>query len=401
MIRTIYTALAGMNAYRSGLDAISNNVANLNTPGFKAGTPVFLDIVNRNVAGVIPDSTGSSSRGGGVAVDLSQVSAKQGELRSTGNSLDAALDGEGFFILEREGARYYTRSGQFEFDKEGYLVDRTTAARVLVTTDTDALTFLNIDQNRSFPPRATSKVSLRGNLARSATSPYELTGITVFDSAGGSRQLTAKFVRDATNPLLWTVEVRDGSTVLGSTTIEFNPDGTPTEKEPAFAIEIAPTGLEPFSVEIGFGGAGTFSGVTSLVNDTQSSLQVLSQDGVTYGSLTGVAFDEKGKVTLNYSNGEKLSPASLLIARFAGMEQLQSIGSGLHLARQGAEPLLGTAMTGGIGRLAGGQVELSNVELTEQFTDLIVIQRGYQASSQMGSVANEMLQQLLAMGQGR
>ena len=401
MIRTIYTALSGMDAYRKGLDAISNNVANLNTPGFKSGVPMFLDIVQRNASGGLLGSAGSSQRGAGVTVDTNIVDFKQGEMRSTGNPLDAAVDGSGFFVLERNGQQYYTRAGQFQFDKDGFLVDRSSGARVAVSTASAGLTDFNVDAMRAFAPKATKLVTVSGNLARTGSAAYELGSITVFDSAGGSHALKAKFVQDGTDPLKWTVEVRDeNNVVLGSASVTFNTDGT-LNADPALKVTVKPKDLPTFDVGFDFGKAGSYGGITSLVNNTQSQLQMVKQDGVTFGSLTSVDFDEKGQVTLHYSNGEKLTPATLLLAQFGSSDPLVSIGGGLFVAPDATAPIIGTANSHGLGRLVGGQLELSNVDLTEQFTNLIIIQRGYQASSQMATVANEMVQQLLTITQGR
>jgi flagellar hook protein FlgE len=402
MIKTVYTALSGMTAYRKGLDAISNNVANLNTPGYKAQMPLFLDIVHRNGAGVSLESGSTEMRGGGVAVREDLVSFTQGELRSTGNSLDAALDGAGFFVLQKGDQYYYSRAGQFEFDKDGYLVERTSGARVVVRTDELAMTHFNVEDLRTFQPRTTTTVNLAGNLSRSGTPTYQLPGVLVYDQGGGSHTLTVNFVHSSTNPLQWTVEIREGQTnVIGSGAITFNADGSIAALAAPLVATITPTGLDAFDVTIDLGAAGTYTGLTSLANDTQSRLQVAKQDGVSFGTLTTAEFDDRGQLTLKYTNGEKRTPATLLLARFATSEGLVSVGNGQYVVSEAAEPELGTAQSRGLGRLVGGQIELSNVELTGQFTDLIIIQRGYQASSQMASVANEMTQQLLSMGQGR
>jgi flagellar hook protein FlgE len=154
-------------------------------------------------------------------------------------------------------------------------------------------------------------------------------------------------------------------------------------------------------VRFNFGAAGTHAGVTSIAGTTATQVNVLKQDGLELGSLTSMAFDERGNLKLTYSNGEVKTAGSLQLAMFETSDQLQSLGRSLFAATEKASPRLGSGMSSGLGRVVGGQVELSNVELTEQFTDLIIIQRGYQASSQIGSVANEMMQQLLAMNSGR
>jgi len=130
-----------------------------------------------------------------------------------------------------------------------------------------------------------------------------------------------------------------------------------------------------------------------------SSVQLLKQDGIQLGSLTGTSFDDHGRITLTYSNGQTKTPATLLLARIDEQQQLTPIGSGLFTAQTSTQPQFAPAQTAGLGRVVGGEIEQSNVDLTQQFSDLIIIQRGYQASSQTTSVANEMIQTLLQMGQ--
>jgi flagellar hook protein FlgE len=403
MLGAIYTGLSGMSAYSQGLDVISNNVANLNTPGFKVSDPMFREIVYQNLKASGGRDSGQRPSGAGVEVDAASMSFRQGDLRDTGNALDAAVDGNGFFVLELDGEYRYSRAGQFQFNKDGILVDRDTGARVLMSTLTAAETSFDLNSARVFDPRATQQVALTGVLARGGTATtYDLPNITVYDAGGGSSILKAKFARDATNPLTWGVEILNvGNDVIGSGTIEFDESGRPVADKSSVTATVDPANAEAFDVRFNFGAPGTFSGVTSNATSTTSQVQVLKQDGLQIGSLTQTQFDEKGQLKLTYSNGETRTVGTLLLAQFDAPEQLQSLGRSIFAATGSVRPVLGGALTAGLGRVVGGRVELSNVELTDQFTDLIIIQRGYQASSQITSIANEMIQQLLAMESGR
>ena len=423
MLGTIYVGMAGMNAYSKGLDVISNNVANLNTMGFKAGIASFAEVVYRNNGGATRGSAGSGLGGAGVHVNAEQQNFRQGEMRQTNNSLDAALDGNGFFVFEREGQRYYSRAGQFEFDKDGVLIDRISGARVLVSTSANPLGSLQIDPYRVNQPRATTEMKLSGNLARSGSATYELPGLNVLDSSGTKHALKLRFVRgdapvdpDPTDPdgdpdpaepgtppeLTWRVEVMDADNeIVSNGTLVFNADGTPSADNAPLSVTITPDGLSPFTFALDFGAGGTYAGVTSLLSNTTSAVQMLKQDGLEFGTLAGMTFDERGNLEVTYSNQEKLKIGRLVLARFDSSGDLSSVGDGLYVTQTGREPQLAGGMDFGLGRVSGGNLELSNVELTEQFTDLIIIQRGYQASSQMTSVANEMMQQLLAMQSGK
>ncbi len=399
MLGAIYISLAGMTSYSKGLDVISNNVANLNTPGFKSATPLFSDLINQHGGDAIARGTDVPPSGAGVTVDDSDFSFKQGELRDTGNPLDAAVDGNGFFVLEKDGQFTYTRAGQLEFDKDGYLVERTTGAKVMTSNGSSGLQPFNLNDYRSFAPKVTSEVKLNGVLARTGTTTtYDLAKIKLVDTTGATQEVTGKFVRDGSNPLLWTLEVRDSDgTVLGSGQLQFNADGTPASGSNSVAITIKPKESAEFAVTFTLGDPNTYAGVTSIADSSQSQVQVLKQDGIKLGTLSQMSFDEKGQLQLTYSNGETKQGNSLVLAQFDTPDQLRVLGGGMFAATSTASPRLATALNGGLGRVVGGKVELSNVQLTDQFTDLIIIQRGYQASSQVSSVANEMIQQLLAM----
>jgi flagellar hook protein FlgE len=400
MLGTIYIGLSGMTAYSKGLDTISNNVANLNTAGFKSSQPTFFDVLFRNGSGSIPGSGGAPTGGAGVGIDTARQSFQQGELRDTGNPLDVAIDGDGFFVLSRDGELLFTRAGQFEFDKDGVLVERSTRGKALVTTATEGATSFDLDGFRVFAPKATTEVTLTGTLARTGSATFDLSNIDVLDAGGGKQTLKAHFVRNDTEPLKWSVEFTDSDdNSLGKGGLEFEPDGTLAEGTEPLKIQVAPQDMTPFDVVIKMGTAGGFTGITSPSNANASQLSVSKRDGVELGTLVGTSFDDRGRITLTYTNGETLTPATLLLAQFTAPDQFRSLGSGLFAAFENQRPELAVAQSGGRGRVVGSKVEMSNVDLTQQFSDLIIIQRGFQASSQMTSAANEMLQQLLALTQ--
>jgi flagellar hook protein FlgE len=399
MFGSLYTALAGMNAYSHGLSIISNNVANLNTPGFKVSDPLFREIVYRHLEALNNGGAGVVPSGAGVEAGSASLTFRQGELRDTGNALDAAIDGNGFFVLDDGGENRYTRAGQFEFNDDGILVERSSGAKLLVSTPGQAQGFFDLNTARTSQPKATKEVKLTGTLARGGTTTsHELPNITVFDAAGTSTQLRARLVRNGDDPLRWTVEVLNADNeVLGSGEIAFAENGTPAADATRVTVTVHAANIENFDVAFDFGGVGSFSGVTSPAASTASQLQVLQQDGQAVGSLTQTAFDDRGQLKFTYSNGKTETVATLVLAQFDAPEQLVSLGSGMFSAADGQTKRLGGALTTGLGKIVGSRLEMSNVELTQQFTDLIIMQRGYQASSQISSVANELMQTLLAM----
>lgn len=400
MFGSIYTALAGMNAYSQGLNVISNNVANLNTPGFKVSDPLFREIVYRQIQSSEGNGGGLRPQGSGVEANSAGISFGQGELRETGNSLDVAIDGSGFFVLEQDDGSYrYTRAGQLTFNDEGILVERTSGARVLISSTEVANGFFDINDYRAHEPKVTNTVTLSGTLARTGTNAtHDLPSIIVYDSAGTSVTLRGRFTRSSDNPLRWTVEVLGtANAVLGSGTVVFNADGTPAQDSNTVTIPVTATGGQPFDVKFNFGAVGSYTGVGSPATSTSSALQVLRQDGMPIGSLTTTSFDEQGQLRLAYSNGQTKTVGKLVLAQFENPEHLQALGGGMFTMKDGTQRQLGQALVSGMGRIVGGKVEMSNVDLTRQFTNLIILQRGYQASSQVSSIANELIQTLLAM----
>jgi flagellar hook protein FlgE len=399
MLTAIYTSQAGMTAFENGLTVIGNNVANLNTPGYKGTEPLFQDVQADDHTGATIGSNGEPTQGGGVTLQDHNVSFAQGQLQQTGNPLDAAIQGEGFFIVQRNGQSLYTRDGQFSLNSDGDLVTSSGGDKVLVSTSNTATGTFNINSYLSYAPQATTTVSLSGNLARTGQSGnYTLPSITVDDSAGGTETLSATFTQDSTNPLLWHVEVDDAhNNAVGTGTLTFGADGTPASGTTPIVLTVTPTNLPAFKVNLEFGTSGSYTGVTSLAGNATSQLEIAHQDGVAMGVLTQTSFDSSGNISLTYSNGKTLTPAKLLLAQFEAPEQLVSLGSGLYAASGNTQPVLGSALSSSFGSISDGQIEMSNIDLTKELTQLILLQRGYQASSQVTTVANDMMQQLLTM----
>lgn len=397
MTNSIYTAMSGLLGYSKGLDVISSNVANLNTPGFKGTELLFRDLFFEASAG---DSNDEGGHGVGLDASKTRLSFRAGEVRDTGNSLDAAIDGNGFFVVRRDGEDLYTRAGQFEIDRSGFLVERGSAARVLGYRS-GHLEEISIQGRRTSSPRATTSVGISGNLSTGSTTA-DLADMTVIDAFGGAQVLSLRFTRDSVDPLSWVVEVRDRAlSVVGSGTLKFLANGSPAPGFNTFTFSLAPDNTPTTLIELNFGESGSFSGVTNFAGGATSELQVQTSDGFAAGALTDATFDESGLIALSYSNGQTATGEAIALAWFSDLQALAQVGDGMFANRAGERPTLGTAQDGVMGRVVAQRLELSNVELAQQFTDIIVIQRGYQASSQVASVANEMIQQLLDMDGSR
>lgn len=397
MLDSIYIGLTGLTGYSKDLSVIGNNVANINTTGFKGSQLIFSDLFYRSQFG--DGGNGADSRldlGTGLGTGATRILFGQGELRESGNQLDVGIDGNGFFVLRRDGRVLYTRSGQFSFDADGFLVAQASGARVAALSG-GALSDINVTGLRTNPGKATVKASFAGilNSATPATEPVQLGQVGIFDSAGLSHTVDLKLTNNSSvTPGSWLLEVREGvDKVLGSGELRFSSDGTPAAGFNSVRITLAPDGIAAAEIEFSFGDPGSTSGVRAIATSS-SDLRLDRQDGYAVGSLTRATFDESGYLVLSYSNAQTVKGDRLALAAFPYLQGLQPVEDNLFEPREDQVRTLGHPGENVFGKAAPGRVELSNVELAQEFGSLIISQRGYQASSQVISTANEMVQQL-------
>jgi flagellar hook protein FlgE len=395
MFESIFVGLSGLSTFSRNLSVIGNNVSNMNTPGFKSTQLSFSELVYRSA---LSDGGGSGALqlGAGVGASGTRTLFSQGAPRETGRDTDLALQGNGFFIL-RDGERtFYTRNGEFEFDAQGVLVARSSGARVAGLSG-GTLRDIDIAALRTSAPRATTVVRLADNLSTGDTA-HDAT-VTVFDAAGGSHALTLHFTNNnAVTPRSWLLEVRDAANaVLSNGEVRFNGDGSPAAGFSSHAFTFSRPGVPATQVSIDLGAPGAFSGATNFSAGADSTLRAASQDGFAAGALASATFDDQGVLVIRYSNGQTTRADRIALAFFAAPERLALEGGGLLVNRDGQAATLGAPGEGLFGSVAGGSLESANVDLAQQFSELIVSQRGYQASSQIVSAANEMIQQLLEL----
>lgn len=393
MLGSIYIGLSGMNAYSRGLHTIGNNVSNLNSLGFKTETVSFLDNFSYLGSGY---STGDApDTGAGVRYGQPHIDFSQGELRQTGGDLDLAVQGNGFLTLLDGDNTVYGRTGQFYVDDAGYISLLGTDYHLAVLDESGQPTAVKVGAGSTSEPAATTTIKFSDNLSSTATEA-QVSNITVFDSLGGKHVWQASFTPDAATPGEWQVEVTDESGAsIGTSTLKFT-GGVVDPSTSTLTITSNPAGAEPLSVVLDFS-----QGVTSYSTGTTSTLRAASVDGHAVGQLTGVTVNQDGQVELTYSNNETELLGAVAIADLRDPQQLERLGSGLFANRHGADVRMLASGGEGAGRVLAGQVEASNVDLTQEFGDLILVQRGFQASSQVVSVSNDMIQQLFGIrGQG-
>lgn len=378
MFQALFNSVSGLFSFSKSLSTVSNNVANMNTPGFR-GSDSFFENVN-------------GGRGTRIAGDGLRTAA--GDLRQTGNATDIAVDGTGFFVLRDEGGNlHYTRAGQFMFDDDGYLIDSVSRFKVMSIDEGGRLAPVSLEGYRTLPAQVTTRVSLSGNLAPAGTT-HQVSGVTVYDASGKAHSLSIDFTNnDPQTPRSFLVSVKDGTGVeVGAGEVRFSVSGT---LEPGFntmTLDLTFDGVAQ-SVELDFGVPGTFQGTTSLAG-LSNNVSATVEDGRPVLGITLMSFDEKGVLQFNYGSAEKRSGQQLALASFFSESTLDLSGGRLVSDADSQRSALGRAGGGVFGKIKGGNLEMSNIDLTQEFADMLIIQRGYQASSRVMTVGNEMIEQL-------
>jgi len=395
MIESIFVAMTGMQGHQRGLGVISGNVANLNTVGFRGSTVDFADVFFGAAA---KGAQGGQSRfGSGLDASRTLLNLQTAQPQQTGRELDLALFGEGFFLLHDEtGLARYSRDGQFEFNRSDELVTRGQQLKVMSRDAAGALVPLSLAGLRVSPSRVTTEVVF-DRILSTGDDEHTIDPLVIFDQAGGRHALKVVFEKDTAPPppgvsVNWKVTVFENEQEVGRGDLAFN------------GAQVAP-GSSPMNLSLALPGVGpttvafNFDAVTGVDIGTGSELRVLRQDGLAAGTISSTSFDDDGVLRITYSNGQKAEGGRLALAQIRDAEGLVSLGDALF-AYEGSEPVV-IRQAGDDLSVRSGALEPSNVDLTQQFSELILMQRGYQASSQVLSTANEMLQELLQLKGGR
>ena len=420
--------LSGLASSSRAIDVTSNNIANTSTVGFKAGQALFADIY----AATLVEASSNLQVGIGSSTSIVRQTFTQGSLSTSNNPLDLAINGNGFFRVQRnDGTVAYSRNGQFDIDRDGFIVnangDKLTGFRVGAVVDGQTV-FEGVPGNlmvdvANIEPRATSQgVSLIANLdaresnmlsrvppgsnfdpAKAPGHPIDsynaTTSLKVFDSLGNAHSLTLYFVRPEPDPdapelaRAWLIYPSlNGDTA----TPNADPETSPWRID--FDELGRPTGAMSFEFTRTLtNGAAPLKFPVDLRNLTQfgSPFSVTSarQDGYTTGQLSGVVTTAEGVVQGRYSNGETKNIGRIALAHFQSPNGLRSLGNNLWAeSPDSGQPTLGGAGTGLLGTISTGTVEESNVDLTRELVNLIIQQRNYQANAQSIRTQDQMLQ---------
>jgi flagellar hook protein FlgE len=408
----LFSAVSGLQIHQTMLDVIGNNIANTNTVGYKSQTVQFQDLLYQNLR------TGSvSANGGGVNPEQIGFGALVGSINSnfltgtlepTGRNLDLAIQGSGFFVVNNGQSDLFTRAGRFDLDQQGFVVDSATGFRLQrtgtvgegtattppfqVSGDND----IHIPLGAGISGQPTGTVTLRGNLSASlGTGETFTTAIQIFDTQGTEHPLSLTFTKTATNTFSLDASVA-GGTVTGTpvTGITFNANGTLQSPATASINLSFPPGLPGTqAVTLQLGTAGQADGLAQFGG--ASTAAAISQDGSAAGTLVSFSVDVTGTFQGVFSNGVNLPLAQLALARFANQGGLNREGQNLFSQTVSSGPaLIGTPQSGELGAIQGGALEGSNVNVSTEFTRLIIAQRGFQVNARTVSVSNDLLQEL-------
>ena len=397
----IYTGLSGLISFSKGLNVISNNVTNLNTPGFRGSDLIFRDLLYQKGLTVGGRDGATQQIGKGVVTGATRVRTIQGDLQETRNETDAAISGSGFFVLRGDSDLALTRVGQFEFDEGGRLIDTATGRRVAGFDDSLNLVDIDISSFRTNPPSATANITFENNLSTGSTD-HTIPNIAAFDATGRQRTLEIKFTNNGSVvPRSWLIEVRDetGTLIDSGQEIRFQSNGSPEVTFNFIDFILALDDGQLSTVRIDMGEPGQFSASTSFSTGATSNLAVRSQDGFGLGALVGLTIAADGQITADYTNAQIAEIGTLALATTRDAAQLRQLNEALFTVPSLELLDFGNPNSPGFGSILGGNIEVSNVELSEEFADLIIVQRGFQSSSQVVSAANEMIQQLLDIEQ--
>jgi flagellar hook protein FlgE len=430
--------LSGLNAASADLKVTGNNISNSGTTGFKESRAEFADVFSQAYGGITKTAIGS-----GVRLAATPQQFSQGNIEYTENSLDLAINGQGFFVLNDGGSQVYTRAGAFQVDRDGYVVNSggqrlqvfapVEEGKTDTTFNTGKLTDLKLDFGDN-APTATTKIDSTINLRSDATQIMEADGVTpvtfdstdpktynystsltLYDSLGTPRTATMYFVKTA-DPLVWESHVQlDGAidpTVFPAPdpqTLTFDSNGKLVDPTAAVDYEFDMTNYEPVNgATIGpidttaTPPAGTnivsidYSGVTQY--GTAYSVSDLSQDGYTTGRLTGFDVDQSGVVFARYSNGHSAELGEVALANFANPQGLGQVGDNNWVATYAAgDPVYGDPGTSNLGTIQSGGLEASNVDIAEELVNLITAQRNFQANAQTITTADTITQTVINM----
>lgn len=410
-LNALFVGSSGLTTNSSALDVVGNNLANINTTGYKTQRMLFKDVVYQtlNTGSAATDQIGGinpAQLGLGVTVGSVGSLFAQGNLTPTGRQLDAGLQGAGFFVVRSGQETAFTRAGSFSVDAAGYLNDPATGYRVQrfgavgEGSATDPAFQVPGNQDIQIPFGAgaagtpTATVRYQGNLSSAMqVGQSGTTAIQVYDSQSTARALTVTFTKTAANTYTATADISGGTATIASPTVTFDTAGLLQSPNTLSVVISGIPGATSQTINLNLGTAGSAVGLTQFGGVTTAS--AVTQDGSGFGTLVDVSIDQDGVVQGKFTNGRTIGLAQLAVAGFNNADGLLRSGQNyFRTSTASGEALVGLAGTGGRGTVQGAALESANVDIAIEFSRLIVAQRGFQVNARTITAANETLQEL-------
>jgi len=460
MMRSLWAGVSGLTNHQTRMDVLGNNIANVNTNGFKKGRVTFQDMLSQTLAGAAKPTNevgGVNPQQVGLGMQVSTIDTihTQGALQSTGVMTDVALQGNGFFILNAGDKRYYTRNGAFGLDQDGRLVNPADGQRVQgwMAQTIGGQTFVNnaadiqdlvIPVGSKDPAKATTDVWFASNLdKRTPEIPPNATAQTtqegtwqttfdIFDSFGRSHKLQVNFTKVPGTANRWQAEVQvdpaaqvgtnprvqigNGASTVNTFQLDFDNFGALADVrnaagnvinagalQAAVSYDVPDATLPPGAATVrqtfnlNLGSVGAYREAITQFADA-SSTKATRQNGYGMGYLETFKIDQSGTITGVYTNGSNRVIGQIALASFTNPGGLEKAGDNTYVvSNNSGQPNVGASGTAGKGKVIAGTLEMSNVDLAEQFTDMIVTERGFQANSRTITTSDQMLQELLQL----
>jgi flagellar hook protein FlgE len=412
MIGSLFAGISGLRANSTAMTVIGDNIANVNTTAFKSNKSSFANILSQSLGGSATDGIGR-----GVDFWAASPSWSQGSIETTSNSTDMAINGKGFFMVEDDaGSVFYSRAGEFSFDKEGYLVnpDGLYVQGYLVssiapdgTVTLGSIENINVPGESTTPPQATTSSTLDINLDSGAAvnDTYSSTQ-SIFDSLGNAIPLTLTFTKTAANAWTASVSVPAGTVTtpaadIGITNANFTFDGSGnlnSGSDPSITLTNLTNGAADITINWDlFDTAGASNGDLVQYAGT-STTNFNTQNGYPAGNLRGVSVDENGFVTGAYSNGQLTPLYQVVLTDFPSYFGLSKMGNNLYAeSRASGQAMPGVPLSGSLGSISPSAIEMSNVDLAQEFVKMITTQRAFQANSRVITTSDEVLQELISL----
>ncbi|MCA2213693.1 flagellar hook protein FlgE [Jidongwangia harbinensis] len=392
MLRSLFSGISGLRAHQQMMDVTGNNISNVNTTGYKSSQTVFQDTLSQmvNAAGAPQnDAGGTNPAQVGLGVRLASINANfgQGAAQTTGKSSDMMIQGDGFFVVKSGGETLYTRAGSFTFDANGSLT--TPNGQVVqgwmadegVVNTAGAPDNIKLPIGISLAPTVTENITMTGNFSNEApVGTQKEIPIKVYDADGAANTMVVTFQKaDATT---WSLTLPDGSTG----TVPFVAGKAVGDTDPLTLEDTGKITVGGFIFDI--------HDLTQFSGNTEA--RVSNSDGSAAGVLSSYTVSNTGQIVGVFSNGLKQTLGQLSLANFNNVNGLEKIGDSMFRSTVNSGlAQVGPAGTGGLGLITSGALEMSNVDLAQEFTNLVIAQRGFQANSRIITTSDEILQELV------